>query len=103
MAAYLIFIREKMRDEAEYALYKQQAPGAMQGHTITPHAMYGPCETLEGAEAQGVVVLEFASAEEAKAFYGSPAYQKACKHRHLGSDYRVLLTEGIAKNPPLAP
>ena len=95
MAAYLIFIREKMRDEAEYALYKQQAPGAMQGHSFRPHVLYGPCETLEGAEAQGVVVLEFASTDAAKAFYGSPAYQEACKHRHLGSDYRVLLTEGI--------
>ena len=103
MAAYLIFIREKMRDEAEYALYTQQAPEAMQGHTITPHVIYGPCQTLEGAEAQGVVVLEFACAEEAKAFYHSPAYQKACKHRHLGSDYRVLLTEGMETNRPLAP
>ena len=95
MAAYLIFIREKMRDEAEYDLYKQKAPGAMQGHSFTPHVVYGDCETLEGAHAQGVVVLEFACAEEAKAFYSSPAYQEASRHRHLGCDYRVLLTEGI--------
>ncbi|MYL83391.1 DUF1330 domain-containing protein [Desulfovibrio aerotolerans] len=102
MAAYLIFIREKMRDATEYDRYKQLAPEAMQGHAFTPHVVYGPCETLEGPDAQGVVVLEFASREEARAFYCSPAYQEASRHRHLGCDYRVLLTEGREGEPPAA-
>jgi uncharacterized protein (DUF1330 family) len=95
MAAYLIFIRERMREETAYARYKESVPAAMQGHACTPHALYGPCETLEGPQAQGVVILEFATMEEARAFYDSPAYTEARAHRHLGCDYRVLLTQGV--------
>ena len=97
MAAYMIFTRERMRDEAEYDIYKEQARAAGQGHTFIPHVLYGPCEVLEGPAVQGVVVLEFASVIEAKAYYNSPAYVEARKHRHLGSDYRVILVEGCAR------
>jgi hypothetical protein len=31
----------------------------------------------------------------AKAWYGSPAYQDAVKHRFAGADYRVFITEGL--------
>ena len=95
MAAYLIFIRERLRDEAQYAIYKDTVPAAMHGHAAAARAVYGLCETLEGPEAQGVVILEFASMEEARDFYRSPAYQEASRYRRLGCDYRVILTEGL--------
>jgi uncharacterized protein (DUF1330 family) len=95
MAAYLLFIRERLRDQAHYDRYKQAAPAAMQGHDATARAVYGLCETLEGPEAQGVVILEFATMAAARDFYHSPAYQEASRSRHLGSDYRVILTEGL--------
>lgn len=95
MAAYLIFIRERLRDEAQYAIYKDTVPAAMHGHAAAARAVYGLCETLEGPEAQGVVILEFASMEEARDFYHSPAYQEASRYRRLGCDYRVILTEGL--------
>ncbi|WP_043601034.1 DUF1330 domain-containing protein [Solidesulfovibrio magneticus] len=95
MPAYLLFIRERLRDQAQYAVYKDTVPAAMQGHDATARAVYGLCETLEGPEAQGVVILEFASMAAARDFYHRPAYQEASRARHLGCDYRVILTEGL--------
>src|SRR5262249_60282430 len=54
MAAYMIFTRERMRDEVEYEIYKEQARAAGQGHTVIPHALYGPCEALQGPAMQGL-------------------------------------------------
>jgi uncharacterized protein (DUF1330 family) len=31
----------------------------------------------------------------ARAWYDSPAYVEARQHRHLGSDYRVVITETL--------
>ena len=95
MPAYLIFIRERLRDQAQYAIYKDTVPAALHGHDATARAVYGLCETLEGPEAQGVVILEFAAMAAARDFYHSPAYQEASRSRHLGCDYRVILTEGL--------
>ncbi len=97
MAAYMIFTRERMRDEAEYEIYKEKARAAGQGHHLIPHVQYGKFEVFEGPDVQGVVVLEFASVVEAKAYYNSPAYIEARKHRHLGADYRVILVEGLSR------
>ena len=95
MAAYLIFIRERLREQTHYDRYAQTVQAAMQGHDATARAVYGLCETLEGPEAQGVVILEFASMQAARGFYHSPAYQEASRSRRLGCDYRVILTEGL--------
>jgi uncharacterized protein (DUF1330 family) len=34
--------------------------------------------------------------EAAKAYYHSPAYQEAVRHRFLAADYRCILVEGFA-------
>ena len=56
---------------------------------------HGAIETLEGAEAQGCVMLEFPSMADARAWYASDAYQEARALRFQGADYRVFITEGI--------
>ncbi len=96
MSAFLIFIREKTRDAKQLEAYAPKARASTEGHPITMHAFYGPQETLEGPTSEGVVLLEFPSAAEAKAWYQSPAYIEARQHRFLGSDYRVILFEGAA-------
>ena len=48
----------------------------MTGHVITTRAYYGRQEVLEGAAVEGVVILEFPTFDEAKAWYDSPAYRK---------------------------
>jgi uncharacterized protein (DUF1330 family) len=58
-------------------------------------ALYGRQEVLEGPEVEGVVILSFPSFEEAKAWYDSPAYREARKHRFQGADYSAVLVEGV--------
>lgn len=95
MKAYLIFVRRALTDPAEMALYGDKVPASLGGHDIKVLARYGRIEALEGPPTEGAVVLEFKTMAEARAWYGSEAYQAAAVHRRLGSDYDVLLIEGV--------
>lgn len=95
MPAYAIFIRNSIKDEAEFAAYGPKAAAAGAGHPIKPLAFYGALETLEGDPAEGVVLVEFPDMDAAKAWYHSPAYQDALQHRLRGADYRVILVQGL--------
>ena len=95
MTAYIVFTRERVRDQAEFATYGGLAGATLAGHDAKPLAFYGACETLEGAPIEGSVIVQFADIAAARAWYDSPAYKEAVKHRHLGADYRVFITEGM--------
>ncbi len=95
MPAYIIFIREKTRDAAEIAAYKKLAAPSFEGFPVRRLALGGNHEILEGPEAEAALLLEFPTMEDARAWYESPAYQEASKHRHQGGDYRVILFEGV--------
>jgi uncharacterized protein (DUF1330 family) len=95
MPAFMVFTRERMRDEKEYEIYKQKNRIAMEGPPIRARVLYGKHEVLEGAEVQGVVILEFPTVADAKAYYDSPAYREAREHRFKAADYRVLIVEGV--------
>ncbi len=94
MSAYVIMIRERIIDPDEMAIYAEMAPKARGEHPPKPLAFYGAHEALEGADADGIVILEFADMEAARRWHGSSDYQAAMTHRQLGADYRVLLVEG---------
>ena len=93
--AYVILIRERMTDPAEFATYGQKAREARGSHAITPLAFYGRQEVLEGPDVEGAVIMHFPSFAEAQAWYRSPAYQAALKHRLAGAEYRVMIVEGV--------
>ena len=95
MSAYLLFIREKTIDQSELEAYWAKLRATMAGHPIKVLAAYGRHVTLEGPEVEGVVVAEFPSVEEARAWYDSPAYQEAAQHRLRGAVYRGLIVEGV--------
>ena len=95
MSAYIIFMRERTRDPSEFETYSKKAPAAMVGHAVTPLAIYGRQEVLEGLEVEGVAILEFPSFDEAKAWYDSPAYREAREHRFRGADYRAIIVESL--------
>ncbi len=95
MAAYIVFTRERMRDEAEFGTYSSKARPSLAGHAAKPLVVYGKCETLEGAPIEGAVILEFPNLEAAKAWYESPAYAEARAHRFAAADYRCFITEGL--------
>ncbi|WP_353227152.1 DUF1330 domain-containing protein [Novosphingobium sp.] len=95
MSAYMIFIRDRLRDEAAMAEYSARAGASTAGHPVEPLVFYGAVETLEGSTADGVVVIRFPDKAAALAWYDSPEYTDARKFRHLGADYRVVIVEGI--------
>jgi uncharacterized protein (DUF1330 family) len=96
MPAYIIFIKERTRNKAESDLYAAQHESFIAGHALTYRARFGRHEVLEGAAAEGAAILEFPTFEEAKAWYLSPAYQSASRHRYQGGDYRAILVEGVS-------
>ncbi len=96
MPAYAIFIRNKMTDPEEMAVYAGKARAAKGEHQYTPLTYYGACETWEGESAEGVVILRFADMDAARKWYRNSAYQEAKTHRDKAGDYRVILTDGIA-------
>jgi len=95
MPAYVVFIRDRMKNPEEFATYAKMAGAARGEHALTPLAFYGALETWEGDAADGVVIVQFPSKEEARNWYNSPEYQAAKVHRVKASDYRVIMVEGL--------
>lgn len=95
MAAYIIFIRNSTKDADKLAEYGPKARAAKGDHQYTPLAYYGLAEAVEGDSTEGVVLLQFADMDAAKAWYHSDAYQEARAIRDLGADYRVIIFEGM--------
>lgn len=52
-----------------------------------------PWQILEGHAPEGVVIVQFASIEAARAWHDSPAYQEVAQHRFKGARYRAVLVE----------
>lgn len=95
MAAYAIFIREKLRDPNLIEKYNGKAGPSLDGHPVKVLAAYGAIEAPEGAPSEGVVLLEFPTMTAAKAWYEGPAYQEARRIRFQAADYRVFFFEGL--------
>jgi len=96
MSAYVVFVRDRITDPAEFAQYQQAAPAARERHAMQALAFYGEIDTLEGDAVDGAVILEFPTMAEARAWYDSPIYQDAREHRLRGAKYRVFIVEGVA-------
>lgn len=95
MTAYVIFVRDTpIRDEASMAEYQRLAIAGTGGHNVKSLLTLGQIEAFEGDAPTGIVMLEFPTMEEARAWYNSPGYQKAVPFRQAATDYRVFLVEG---------
>jgi uncharacterized protein (DUF1330 family) len=100
MPAYMLFLREDAVTDPEAmrmysAMNRQNAGAFVEKYGIKPLAVYGATEAFEGDTPDGVIILEFPSAEDARAWYGSAEYQAALIHRKRGAAYRALLIEGL--------
>jgi len=95
MPAYIFITRDKVRDQTEYELYTSQVSATFAGHAVTPMSLGSHFEVVEGSAAESVFLLQFPTYEEATAWYRSPAYQDLSKHRHLGSDHRYIIFDGL--------
>ncbi len=95
MSAYFVFVRDKMKDAAGYAAYGQKAVASLGAHPGKPLAANGALTPVEGAPADGVVIIEFPSVEAAKAWYDSPAYQACVGERLAATEGRAMIVEGL--------
>jgi uncharacterized protein (DUF1330 family) len=96
MPAYVLCIREDAaRDPAELAIYSRMNRQAPADPKLKALIVYGATEALEGTAPDGVVLLQFPTLEDARAWYNSPNYQAAIPHRKKGADYRVMIIQGL--------
>jgi uncharacterized protein (DUF1330 family) len=96
MAVYMLFIRENpIRDAVEIQTYSEMNRANPRDPNLTALSVYGAIEAVEGNAPDGMVMLQFPTAEDAKAWYNSPAYQAASQHRKKGADYRVMIVQGL--------
>jgi uncharacterized protein (DUF1330 family) len=95
MPAYVIVIREEpIQDAAALAEYQRMGRDVKGGVKLKPLVVYGATEALEGDKPDGVVMLEFATMEEARAWYNNPDYQAALPHRLRAAKHRAFIVEG---------
>jgi uncharacterized protein (DUF1330 family) len=93
--AYIIVLREgPVTDVDAMEQYHSQSRQSGVGHKLTPRVVYGATEALEGKAPDGVVMLEFPTMEEARAWYNSPSYQEALPFRLKAGDYTTFIVEG---------
>jgi uncharacterized protein (DUF1330 family) len=96
MAAYVLCIREgAVRDADAMATYARINRENPRDPKLTPLVVYGATEALEGEAPDGMVLLQFPTIEDARAWYMSPGYQAAIPHRKQGAHYRVMLVQGL--------
>ena len=93
MTVFMVFEREATTDANELKLYGETVGAARGDHPMTALVYNGKLDVLEGGPVENVVVLSFPTAEAARAWYDSPAYQVALAHRKAGSNHRVYIVE----------
>jgi uncharacterized protein (DUF1330 family) len=96
MSAYVI-VDIEVTDPEGYDEYKKLAPAAVALYGGKYIARGGKNETLEGDwKANRLVILEFASVEQAKAWLNSPEYAPARQLRHQHARSKMVVVEGVA-------
>ncbi len=96
MPAYLIVLRESaVRDPEAVAEYQRKTRQLNSDIKLQPKVVYGATTALEGTAPDGMVMLEFATTEDAQAWYNSPGYQEALPHRLQSADYRAFIVQGL--------
>jgi uncharacterized protein (DUF1330 family) len=84
-----------VKDPTRYAEYVRLTPGSIEPFGGRFIARGGRSEKLEGATpANRIVILEFPSYEQAKAWYDSDGYRVAMAIRQSASNGSLILVEG---------
>jgi uncharacterized protein (DUF1330 family) len=102
MAAYIV-VDISIEDPASYERYRALAPPSIGVYGGRYVVRGGTMETLEGAwQPQRLVILEFANAERARAWWDSPEYAEAKALRQSCASTDMVLIEGPAFDPAKA-
>lgn len=95
MSAYII-VDVNIKDHKAYEQYRALTPGSLTPYGGRFKARGGRTEVLEGVwQPNRVVVLEFDSAERAKAWWDSEEYREAKALRQRIADTNMILVEGV--------
>lgn len=95
MRAYLI-VEAQVSDPLAYEPYKQAAQAAIARYGGCYLVRGGAVDVLEGGPApQRLVVVEFASRDQARKFYHSPEYQAARALRRDAATMNLWVVEGL--------
>lgn len=95
MAAYII-AQVNVTDMEQYKKYTAVTPGIIEKHGGRFLARGGETVALEGEPPAGrVVVLEFPTLEQAKAFYNSEDYAAAKALRAGAAEARFFALDGV--------
>ena len=95
MSAYVIAMFDVTNQE-NYEKYAVSAPVATAKFGGKAIARGPNVATLEGDFSPSrIVVLEFPTSDDAKAWYDSPEYQEARNFRLGAADFRMLLVDSI--------
>src|SRR5262245_22623967 len=95
MVAYVINDMEVL-DPQLLEEYKKLSPATVAQYGGRFLARGGRCETIEGAwSPKRLVILEFPSFEQAKAWIDSPEYAPARRQRQKASRSNIVVLEGV--------
>ena len=95
MSAFVI-VDIEVTEPAGYEEYKKLAPPAVALYGGKYVARGGKNETLEGEwRPDRLVILEFPSMEQAKAWVNSPEYAPARAMRHKYARSKMVVVEGV--------
>ena len=95
MPAYFIALARAVHDRQKLEDYWQAVGPTFKDTEMKPLAVYTPLTLLEKLRPlEGAVLLEFPDVATAKAWYESPAYQKAMQHRIGAADGEVFIIDG---------
>ena len=96
MSAYII-ADVQITDAEKMARYREWSTRAMQEHGVEVLVRGGAIEVLEGPwSPERIVVLRFADADKARAYYNSQTYTHARTLREGAGVMRMILVEGVA-------
>ena len=96
MPAYLIVTRHgPVTDQEAYNEYSRMNAENPPAVPLTPLVIYGATTALEGDAPDGVVMLQFEDAAQARAWYESPSYQAALPHRLRCGEWKAFIVEGV--------
>ena len=95
MAAYVV-VEVDVHDKDRYETYKQMVPPSLAAYGGRFIVRGGEVEILEGEwSPKRLVVLEFPSAERAKAWWGSEEYAEAKALRQATARSRMIVVAGV--------
>jgi uncharacterized protein (DUF1330 family) len=95
MAAYVILDIEVL-DPVKYDAYRRLAPATVTAYGGKYLARGGRTESVEGDwRPSRLVILEFASVEQAKTWYNSPEYSAIKPMRLEATHSKTVILEGV--------